>query len=106
VQPIPIAWYEAKPGDRITLYGWGTDLPSGDSKNLPRRLQQLRTTVVPKQRCGDAFISAGEFCTDNLNGTAGPGPGDSGGAAVAVVNGVRTLVGTCRASGWCHPGRR
>ncbi|MEU0528878.1 trypsin-like serine protease [Amycolatopsis tolypomycina] len=66
-----------------------------DTSDLPKRLQQLHTTVLAPDRCADVQQSAGEICHDNPHGTDGPGGGDSGGPAVAVVDGVPQLVGTC-----------
>jgi secreted trypsin-like serine protease len=104
VQPIQLAGQAARPGDRVTLYGWGADQPDGDTSNLPVRLQQLRTTVLAPERCADAGQSAGEICTDNPHGTDGPGGGDSGGPAVALVDGVPQLVGTCSRAAAQYPG--
>ncbi|MEV5719372.1 trypsin-like serine protease [Amycolatopsis mediterranei] len=105
LQPIQLAGHAAKPGDRITLYGWGSDEPDGDTTNLPTRLQQLRTKVLPPERCADAQQSAGEICTDNPHGTDGPGGGDSGGPAVQRINGVPQLVGTCSRAAAQYPGQ-
>lgn len=105
VQPIQLAGHAARPGDRITLYGWGSDEPDGDTSNLPTRLQQLKTKVLPATQCADAGQSAGEICTDNPHGTDGPGGGDSGGPAVEVVNGVPQLVGTCSRAAAQYPGQ-
>ncbi|WP_245589405.1 S1 family peptidase [Amycolatopsis balhimycina] len=104
VQPIQLAGHTARPGDRATLYGWGADQPDGDTSNLPVRLQQLRTTVLAPERCADAGQSAGEICTNNPHGTDGPGGGDSGGPAVALVDGVPQLVGTCSRAAAQYPG--
>ena len=68
------------------------------------RLQQLRTTVLAPERCADAGQSVGEICTDNPHGTDGPGGGDSGGPAVALVDGVPQLVGTCSRAAAQYPG--
>lgn len=89
----------------VTLYGWGSDEPDGDTSNLPTRLQQLGTRVLPAAKCADAQQSAGEICTDNPHGTDGPGGGDSGGPAVEVVNGVPQLVGTCSRAAAQYPGQ-
>ncbi|WP_242546364.1 trypsin-like serine protease [Amycolatopsis sp. MtRt-6] len=94
VQPIQFAGHAGRPGDPVTLYGWGADKPDGDTSDLPKRLQQLHTTVPAPDQCADAQQSAGEICHDNPHGTDGPGGGDSGGPA-AVVDGVPQLVGTC-----------
>ena len=105
MQPIQLAGHAAKPGDRITLYGWGSDEPDGDTSNLPTRLQQLKTRVLPAAQCADAQQSAGEICTDNPHGTDGPGGGDSGGPAVEVKDGVPQLVGTCSRAAAQYPGQ-
>ncbi|MCU1687054.1 MAG: serine protease [Amycolatopsis sp.] len=102
-QPIPLAGGPAAPGDKVTLYGWGADTPSSDAA-LPLRLQQLATTVLPPQECADAGMYGGEICTDNPNGTDGPGPGDSGGPAVEIVGGVARLVGGCSRAAAQYPG--
>jgi hypothetical protein len=54
MQPIQLAAHTARPGDRVTLYGWGADQPDGDTSHLPVQLQQLRTTVLSPDRCADA----------------------------------------------------
>ncbi|ADJ43934.1 trypsin-like serine protease [Amycolatopsis mediterranei S699] len=104
LQPLQLAPRAPRPGTRIRLYGWGADDPAVPPTSLPRRLQQLDTTVVPAARCANAFQSAGEFCTDNPHGTDGPGNGDSGSPAVQMVNGVPQLVGTCSRGGSAVPG--
>lgn len=104
MQPIQLAGHAARPGDRVTLYGWGSDEPDGDTSNLPTRLQQLATRVLPAAQCADALQSAGEICTNNPHGTDGPGGGDSGGPAVQLVNGVPQLVGTCSRAAARYPG--
>ncbi len=55
-------------------------------------------------RCADVPQSAGEICTSNPHGTDGPGRGDSGGPAVASVDGVPQLVGTCSRAAAQYPG--
>ncbi|WP_236788124.1 trypsin-like serine protease [Amycolatopsis sp. GM8] len=104
VQPIQLAGRGARPGDRVTLYGWGADQPDGDPSNLPTQLQQLDSRVLPSAKCADAQQSAGEICTSNPHGTDGPGAGDSGGPAVAFVHGTPTLVGTCSRGAAQYPG--
>ena len=102
-QPIQLAGRTAQPGKRITLYGWGVDQPDC-SADLPTQLQQLSTRVLPAAKCADAGQSEGEICTSNPHGTDGPGPGDSGGPAVELVNGVPKLVGTCSRGAKQYPG--
>ena len=102
-QPIQLAGHGAQPGDRTMLYGWGVDEPDC-SPDLPTQLQQLNTRVLPAAKCADAGQSTGEICTSNPHGTDGPGPGDSGGPAVELVNGVPKLVGTCSRSAKQYPG--
>ncbi|OLZ43591.1 hypothetical protein BS329_38710 [Amycolatopsis coloradensis] len=104
-QPLTLGGESAQPGDKVTMYGWGSDLPSGDTSNLPRKLQQLKTTIVDPAECADANIGVYEVCTDNPHGTDGPGGGDSGGPVVKVVDGVPTLVGIIsRARDGARPG--
>jgi len=102
-QPIQLAGRAAQPGKRITLYGWGVDQPDC-SADLPTQLQQLSTRVLPAAKCADAGQSTGEICISNPHGTDGPGPGDSGGPAVELVNGVPQLVGTCSRGATQYPG--
>jgi hypothetical protein len=102
-QPIQIAGESAKPGDRISLFGWGADQPSG-SGTLPTRLQQLDTTVLRAAKCAPAGISPGEICTNNPYGTDGPGGGDSGGPAIKWASGVPKLVGGCSRAAARYPG--
>ncbi|OKJ98982.1 serine protease [Amycolatopsis sp. CB00013] len=104
LQPIQLSPQAAHPGERVRLYGWGSDDPAVPPTDLPRRLQQLDTTVLAPEKCAGAFQSAGEICTDNPNGTDGPGHGDSGGPAVRISGGVAQLVGTCSRSVAKHPG--
>lgn len=104
LQPLQLAGRVPWPGTRVRLYGWGADDPAVPPTSLPRRLQQLDTTVVPADRCAKAFQSAGEFCADNPHGTDGPGNGDSGSPAVQMVNGVPQLVGTCSRGASAIPG--
>ncbi|QWF85915.1 hypothetical protein HUW46_09395 [Amycolatopsis sp. CA-230715] len=97
-QPIPLAGKAARRGDRVSLYGWGRNSPSGCG-SLPTLLQQLDTRVVGDASCRGGGITRYEICTANPNGTDGPGPGDSGGPAVQVVDGVPRLVGLCSREG-------
>ncbi|MFK0250212.1 S1 family peptidase [Amycolatopsis azurea] len=92
-QPLRLGGETTKPGTKVTMYGWGTDLPSGDTKNLPRKLQKLDTTIVDREKCADAGIGVYEICTDNPYGTDGPGGGDSGGPVVEMVDGEPRFVG-------------
>ncbi|MBN9742007.1 serine protease [Amycolatopsis sp. A1MSW2902] len=94
-QSIQLAGRDAQPGERVTLYGWGSDDPAGVPEDLPVTLQQLDTRVLPSYRCADAGQTDGEICTNNPHGTDGPGAGDSGGPAVRFENGVAQLVGSC-----------
>ncbi|MFD8492280.1 S1 family peptidase [Amycolatopsis sp. NPDC059657] len=103
-QPIQLAGRPARTSERVMLYGWGADQPDGNPSNLPRKLQQLSTRVLPPARCSDAQQSAGEICTNNPHGTDGPGSGDSGGPAVEVIDGVAKLVGTCSRAAARYPG--
>jgi secreted trypsin-like serine protease len=103
MQPIQLAGRASRPGDRLTLYGWGADQPDSDTSNLPTRLRQLGTRVLPAENCADALQSAGEICTNNPHGTNGPGGGDSGGPPVRVTNGVPQLVGTCNRAAARYP---
>jgi secreted trypsin-like serine protease len=103
LQPIRLAGQAARPGDAVRLYGWGVDEPDGNGP-LPTRLQQLDTRVLPAAKCATAGQSTEEICTSNPNGTDGPGPGDSGGPAVAMVNGVPQLVGGCSRAAAEYPG--
>lgn len=101
-QPLQIAAAPAAPGDEVTLYGWGRMRPDNQG-NLPKRLQQLETTVLDPQQCAGAFQSSGEICTDNPNGTDGDAGGDSGSPAVAMVGGVPKFIGIC-SRGYGPPG--
>lgn len=105
-QPIQLGGHAARPGDRVALYGWGADQPDGAPSGLPLRLQQLDTTVLRPDRCADVAQSVAEICTSNPHGTDGPGVGDSGGPAVALVRGVPRLVGTCSRAASPYPGVR
>jgi hypothetical protein len=49
-QPIQLAGRAAQTGDRTMLYGWGVDQPDCSS-DLPTRLQQLSTHVLPAAKC-------------------------------------------------------
>ncbi|WP_240521510.1 S1 family peptidase [Amycolatopsis vastitatis] len=102
-QTIQIAPRAAQPGDRVELYGWGDNTPD-PTPNLPTQLQQLTTKVVPPARCTDAGQTPDEICTDNPNGTDGPGGGDSGGPAVKYVKGIPLLVGGCSRAATQYPG--
>lgn len=103
VQPLQLAGQPAEPGQKVQLYGWGLDEPD-TAGDLPRRLQQLDTTVLPAADCAEAGQTAKEICTDNPHHTDGPAPGDSGGPAVAVIDGVPQLVGGASRAGAQYAG--
>lgn len=99
VQPIQIAASPPRPGDRVTMYGWGIDNPhpSQSPEMAPRRLQQLETRLDDDDDDGDCaggFASRTDICADNVNGTDGACDGDSGGPIVRLTrNGVPQLLG-------------
>ncbi|WP_246258090.1 S1 family peptidase [Amycolatopsis anabasis] len=90
---VQLARTPARPGDKISLYGWGETEPDSNSTTLPIQLQQLDTSVTAPSRCAESSMSAGEICTDNPSGTDGSCYGDSGGPAYKNINGVLQLVG-------------
>lgn len=90
---VQLARDTARRGSTISLYGWGVTEPDSTSTGLPLRLQQLDTRVTAPSRCADIGLSAGEICTDNPSGTDGSCYGDSGGPALAMIDGVPQLVG-------------
>jgi secreted trypsin-like serine protease len=93
-QQMQLASTRGRPGDKVVLYGWGIDHPDSATEPLPRRLQQIESSVITKARCTDVAISAKEICVDNPNGTDGICFGDSGGPAVRyTTGGVPQLVG-------------
>lgn len=93
-QQMQLAGTPDKRGDNVVLYGWGIDHPDSATEPLPRRLQQLESSVITRARCTDVAISTKEICIDNPNGTDGVCFGDSGGPAVRYTReGVPQLVG-------------
>ncbi|MYW90506.1 trypsin-like serine protease [Amycolatopsis rubida] len=106
VQTVPIAHASPQPGQTVTTYSWGSDEPGPRTNpdDLPRMLQQLDLTVLPKQQCADAGISRGEFCTSHAHYT-GPAYGDAGGPAIAYDRqGRPRLVGIDSRGGSSVPG--
>jgi hypothetical protein len=93
-QPMQLAGTPARDHDQVVLYGWGIDHPDSATEPLPRRLQQLETSVIPTARCAPVALSAKEICVNNPYGTDGVCSGDSGGPAVRyTAAGVPELVG-------------
>jgi hypothetical protein len=93
-QPMQLAGTPGRPGQNVVLYGWGIDHPDSATEPLPRRLQQLETTVIAPARCAPAALSAKDICVDSPHGTDGVCFGDSGGPAVRyTAAGVPQLVG-------------
>ncbi|WP_228714363.1 S1 family peptidase [Prauserella endophytica] len=90
---VQLARDTARRGSAISLYGWGVTEPDSTHAGLPRHLQQLDTRVTAPSRCADAALSAAEICTDNPSGTDAACYGDSGGPALATINGITQLVG-------------
>ncbi|OLZ55725.1 serine protease [Amycolatopsis coloradensis] len=90
---VQIARIAAQPGTDAKIFGWGVTEPDSTRTGLPRRLQQLETRVIAPSRCAEAFIAAGEVCTNNPSGTDGSCYGDSGTPALATIDGVPQLVG-------------
>lgn len=96
VPTVPLAAPGPEIGRNVALLGWGGDTPNPAPTSLPRYLKQLTTRIVVPAKCVEAAQSAKENCTDNPNGTDGPGPGDSGGPEIAKDrNNQDVLVGLC-----------
>jgi len=86
-QPFTIAATVRTKSD-VRLLGWGVTEPSGEGP-LPVSLQELdNVRLLPPDRCAAGFITAGELCLSNVNGTDGPCFGDSGGPALQRVPGT------------------
>ncbi len=93
-QQMQLAGTPGKRGDKVVLYGWGIDHPDSATAPLPRRLQQIDSSVLAPARCVDVAISTKEVCINNPNGTDGICFGDSGGPAVRyTASGVPQLLG-------------
>lgn len=93
-QQMQLAGTSGRPGNNVVLYGWGIDHPDSTTGPLPRRLQQIESSVLAPARCAAVAQSAKEICVDNPNGTDGICFGDSGGPAVRITAaGVPQLVG-------------
>ena len=102
VQPMQIAGAGPRPGDRVTMYGWGIDSPHPDQTPdmAPRRLQQLETSLGHRGQCSGGFASRTDICVRNVNGTDGACDGDSGGPIVRFTRaGVPQLVGVISRAG-------
>jgi secreted trypsin-like serine protease len=93
-RPIAIADEVGHPGTALRVIGWG--YTAADATQLPTRLRQLDTEVVPDARCvtgGEWDLSVGDFCVDNPGDVAGTCGGDSGTPVIREVNGAWRLAG-------------
>lgn len=98
----PVGIGTATPADQSTLrlLGWGLTCPVRGCGDVPLTLQQLDSTVLADSECdswadqtGQPYGGAGELCLDTAGGTASSCYGDSGGPALALVDGEYVLVG-------------
>ncbi|MEV5754338.1 serine protease [Actinoallomurus sp. NPDC052308] len=100
---VPLDWKLPDPGIKVREIGWGyTSNEASDPSQLPTRLQQLDTTVLPLStpKChvdengSDAWGAyPGDVCTDNPEGVRGPCGGDSGSPLLMLVDGRWRLEG-------------
>jgi secreted trypsin-like serine protease len=89
-QPIQIPTQVNKNGI-ARLIGWGITEPDG-SGEAPQYLQELDSRLLPVGKCTGGFITRGELCVANVNGTDGVCNGDSGGPAMQRVTGKQWQV--------------
>lgn len=102
-KPVDLAAEPTAPDTDARLLGWGyTSSEANDPSQLPKKLQELDTTVLDPStpKCvsdgdeGDAWgIRDGDICTDNVGGDSGTCNGDSGGPAVSQLNGRWQIIG-------------
>ncbi|MFD7449578.1 S1 family peptidase [Kitasatospora sp. NPDC059827] len=104
VQATPIAIADGAPsGTAIKLLGWGQENPQPGADGGPDQLKELDTSLLPSG-CAEGFDPSSELCVNNPQGPDGSNQGacygDSGGPAIAQVNGEWRLLGaTSRAGG-------
>lgn len=103
-EPVTMSARATTPGLAVREIGWGyaSNADIGNPANLPKKLQQLDTVLLPPttEKCvtdpedGDAWgIRTGDVCADNPDGVRGPCAGDSGSPLLRDVNGRWELVG-------------
>lgn len=103
-QPVALSARETTPGLGVREIGWGyvSNDDRGNPANLPVKLQQLDTVLLPPDTVdcvrdpidGDAWgIRTGDVCADNPEGVFGPCGGDSGSPLLRQVGGRWELVG-------------
>ncbi|MEV1171239.1 serine protease [Nonomuraea sp. NPDC049784] len=88
---ITVADQTPPEGTAVRVLGWGRLNPDG-SGDQPTQLQQLDTSVLDTETCGEGD-SFGELCAETP-GSAGPCNGDSGGPAIEKADGRWVLVGS------------
>jgi secreted trypsin-like serine protease len=92
-QTVKLANGPAAPGTLTYTLGWGRTTPdnTGDAN---RTIQELAARVIDPGTCAKGGMTGGEVCIENPNGTDGPCGGDSGGPALALIDGAWQLEAT------------
>ncbi|MFE0460703.1 S1 family peptidase [Kitasatospora sp. NPDC058965] len=103
VQAAPIRIADSAPvGTATRLLGWGQETPQPGGDGGPDQLKELDTSLVA-DGCAEGFDAGSELCVNNPQGPDGSNQGacygDSGGPAIARVNGDWQLIGATSRSG-------
>ncbi|MFE2408529.1 S1 family peptidase [Kitasatospora sp. NPDC059408] len=107
VQATPIALADSAPAGTATrLLGWGQETPQPGGDNGPDQLKELDTSLLPSG-CAEGFDASSELCVNNPQGPDGSNQGacygDSGGPAIAQINGEWRLLGATSRAGGTSP---
>lgn len=103
-KPIKLAAESAPTGAGTRILGWGMTCEDGsECPDLPIRLQELDTKIVPDDRCSEDYDAENELCTDSPTKNAQACILDSGGPQIKGRPGRWELIGATSRDGDADP---
>ncbi|MEU8704285.1 serine protease [Streptomyces sp. NPDC048565] len=103
-KPIKVAAKSVRTGSDTRILGWGMTCEDGsECPDLPVRLQELDTRIVPDDRCSEDYDADNELCTDSPTKNAQACILDSGGPQIKGRPGRWELIGATSRDGDADP---
>ncbi|MGW7516955.1 S1 family peptidase [Streptomyces sp. NPDC054796] len=103
-KPVELAAEPGPTGTKTRILGWGMTCEDGsECPDLPRKLQELDTKLVPDALCSENYNAANELCTDSPTENAQACMVDSGGPQIKGRPGHWELIGATSRDGDADP---